>query len=421
MRVAVIGSGITGLGAALALQGRPGVDVVLFEKEPRPGGHAHTIDIGYDGQSISVDTGFIVYNELNYPNLTALFKWAGVKTMASDMSFALSSDDGAFEWAGRHVAPLGGLFAQRKNLLDPSFVRFLLGIRRFQQQAIRDVATGSIGDETLGRYLTERHVSNRVRDDYIVPMGAAIWSMTPGETLDFPARAFMAFFDNHKLLQWDRPRWRTVQGGSWSYVRRLVGHLGSAVCVSTPVISVRRASNSVIVKDASGERLFDVAILATHAPTALGLLADATESERSVLGAFRVSSNRVVVHRDVSLMPRRKAAWAAWNVLRRSGGHGAAVTYWMNRLQAVPEECPLFVTLNPDRAIDPARVFASFSYDHPLYDAAAIAAQARLPTIQGQDRLWFAGAWSGYGFHEDGLRSGLAAAHALGGIVPWAR
>ena len=422
MRIAVIGSGISGLGAALALHRRPGTDLTLFEKEPRPGGHAHTIDVDDGGRSIPVDTGFIVYNELNYPNLTALFSWAGVDTIASDMSFALSSDDGALEWAGRHSATLSGLFAQRHNLVDPGFYRFLLGIRRFQQQAIRDVAKDSIGDVTLAGYLAGRNVSDRVRDDYVVPMGAAIWSMTPGETLAFPARAFMAFFDNHKLLQWDRPRWRTVRNGSWSYVRNVAAHLASAVRTSTPVKSVRRVSNGVIVVDAKGhEWSFDVAILATHAPVSLGLLADPTECERSVLGAFRTSKNRVVVHRDVALMPRRRAAWAAWNVLRRGVDGGAAVTYWMNRLQSLPEECPLFVTLNPDRVIDPAKVFATFSYDHPVYDAAAIAAQARLPSIQGTDRLWFAGAWTGYGFHEDGLRSGLAAAQALGGIAPWLR
>ena len=422
MRVAVIGAGISGLGAALALSQRQGIEVTLFEKEPRAGGHAHTIDIDYDGRAISVDTGFIVYNELNYPNLTALFRWAGVETLASDMSFALSSDDGAREWAGRHASPLGGLFAQRSHLLDPGFYRFLLGIRRFQQQAMADVAAGTIGDVTLGRYLAERNVPNRVRDDYVVPMGAAIWSMTPGDTLAFPARAFMVFFDNHKLLQWDRPRWRTVRNGSRSYVRAVDAHLGESLRSSSPIAEVRSAAGSVTVVDRKGQqRAFDAAILAAHAPTSLGLIADPTARQRAVLGAFRVSSNTVVVHRDVALMPRRRAAWASWNVLRRGKGDGAAVTYWMNRLQSIPEDCPLFVTLNPDREIDPAKVFATFSYNHPVYDAEAITAQQRLPTLQGENRIWFAGAWSGYGFHEDGLRSGLAAAHALGGIAPWLR
>lgn len=406
----------------MALEGQPGVEVVLFEKLARAGGHAHTIDVDYDGRSLAVDTGFIVYNELNYPNLTAMFRWADVPTIASNMSFALSSDNGSFEWAGRHTSPLGGLFAQRGNLFDVGYLRFLLGVRRFQKQAIADVTHHRIGNETLGKYLETRNVSARVRDDYVVPMGAAIWSMTPGDTLEFPARSFLVFFNNHKLLQWDRPLWRTVKGGSRTYVAALEKRLGHVVRTSSPVTALRRSDNGVIITDNMGvEQRFDAAIFATHAPTALGILADASDHERDVLGAFRVSDNRVVVHRDVALMPRRRAAWASWNVLRRTGSDMAAVTYWMNRLQALPDECPLFVTLNPDRDIDPAKVFATFAYDHPVYDAVAIAAQERLASIQGANRIWFAGAWTGYGFHEDGLRSGLAAARPLGGIAPWLR
>ena len=422
MRIAIIGSGISGLGAAISLAALPGVEIVVYEKDARAGGHANTIDVDYAGRSIAVDTGFIVYNELNYPNLTALFDWAGVETIASDMSFALSSDDGGFEWCGRHTAPLSGLFAQAANALDPGFYRFLLGIRRFQHCAIADVAANRIGSETLAEYLAARGVPDRVRDDYVVPMGAAIWSMTPGETLAFPARSFIAFFDNHKLLQWDRPRWRTVKGGSRNYTTRLRAGLGGAVRLATPAALLRRDGDGVIVRDSAGhEDRFDAAILATHAPTALALLSDADKTERDVLGAFRVSNNSVVVHRDAALMPRRRGAWAAWNMLRRQGGDKAAVTYWMNCLQALPDDCPLFVTLNPDRDIDPKAVFATIAYDHPVYDAAAIAAQARLNSIQGKNRVYFAGAWTGYGFHEDGLRSGLDAAHALGGMAPWQR
>lgn len=420
MRIAIIGSGITGLGAAIALAGRPDIEIVVYEKEPRAGGHAHTIDVDYAGRTLSVDTGFIVYNELNYPLLTGLFRWAGVETIASDMSFALSSDDGAFEWCGRDTSPLSGLFAQRRNAFHPGFYRFLLGIRRFQTQAIADVEAGRIGAETLAAYLAARKVPDRVRDDYIVPMGAAIWSMTPGETMDFPARSFMAFLNNHKLLQWNRPQWRTVKGGSRGYVDKLKGRLGSAVRLASPVAAIRRDTTSVVVRDAAGEEArYDAIILATHAPTALSLLTDASDAERSVLSAFRVSNNSVVVHRDVAQMPVRRAAWASWNLLRRKSSEKAAVTYWMNRLQSLPDACPLFVTLNPDREIDPRTIFARFAYDHPVYDTAAIVAQDRLTDVQGKDRVYFAGAWTGYGFHEDGLRSGLAAAMALGGTVPW--
>ena len=422
MRVAIIGAGISGLGAAFALHGRPGVEVTLYEREPRAGGHAHTIEVEYEGRHIAVDTGFIVYNELNYPNLTALFDWAGVETIESDMSFALSSDNGAFEWCGRHVSPLGGLFAQMRNAFDPSFYGFLLGIRRFQQRAIKDHTTGTIGEGTLADYLGRIGCGARVRDDYVVPMCAAIWSMTPGETLEFPARSSMAFFNNHKLLQWERPRWRTVKGGSRRYVGKLVEKLGDALRAGHPVASVRRVQGGVVVRDAAGdEQIFDAAILATHAPTALSLVDTPSEAERETLGAFRVSHNQVVVHCDRALMPQREAAWASWNMLRRSGSDKGAVTYWMNRLQALPKDRPLFVTLNPDRAIRRELTFATFDYDHPVYDAAAIEAQGRLDAIQGRGGVFFAGAWTGYGFHEDGLASGLAAASRIGGIAPWLR
>lgn len=406
----------------MALHGRSETDVVLYEQEPRAGGHAHTIEIDYLGTPIAVDTGFIVYNQLNYPNLTALLDWAGVSTIASDMSFSLSSDGGAFEWCGRHTNPLGGLFAQWHNALRPGFYRFLLGIRAFQKRAISDATAGEIGAETLSDYLDRIGCPRRVRDDYVVPMGAAIWSMTPGETLAFPARSFMAFFLNHRLLQWDRPRWRTVQGGSRCYVDALMSRLGAAVRTGVAARSVRRNVDTVLIEDSTGiiER-YDSAVLATHAPTSLTLLTDADPETHAVLGAFRVSHNRVVVHRDPALMPKRRQAWASWNLLRQAGSGQAAVTYWMNRLQSIPDHCPLFVTLNPDRPIRDDLVFASFDYDHPIFDGPAIAAQSRLTGIQGRGNVFFAGAWTGYGFHEDGLRSGLATAAMLGGLAPWLR
>ncbi|MBL8588048.1 MAG: FAD-dependent oxidoreductase [Methylobacteriaceae bacterium] len=421
MRVAIIGGGVSGLGAAIALAGRPGVETTLYEQAPRLGGHAHTIDVDHGGRPVAVDVGFIVYNELNYPDLTALFAWAGVETIASDMSFALSCSDGGFEWSGRDKAPLGGLFAQRRNAVSPRFWRFLDEVRRFQTRARADVAAGAIGEETLADYLAGRGFGAALRDDYVAPMGAAIWSMTPGETLAFPARAFLAFFDNHRLLQWDRPVWRTVKGGSRTYVAALERRLGATLRKGVAARAVRRQGAGVVVEDAAGGvSAHDAAIFATHAPTALALLADATAAERDVLGAFRVSANRVVVHRDAALMPRRRAAWAAWNALRKDRAARPAVTYWMNRLQALPDETPLFVTLNPDRPVAPEKIFATFDVDHPLYDGAAIAAQSRLKTIQS-GALRFAGAWTGYGFHEDGLRSGLAAARAFGGEAPWRR
>ncbi|MDE2579407.1 MAG: FAD-dependent oxidoreductase [Hyphomicrobiales bacterium] len=419
MRVAVIGAGVAGLGAAIALSERPQTSVALFEKEGTLGGHAHTIDVDYDGRKIAVDTGFIVYNELNYPNFTQLLRWAGVETLASDMSFSLSCSDGAFEWAGRDTRPVSGLFAQRRNAFSPRFLLFLNAVRRFQERALADMASGAIGEETLGDYIAARGFGADLRDNYVAPMGAAIWSMSQDETLDFPARAFLNFFENHRLLHWKRPVWRTVAGGSRSYVAVLQEKLGACVRLAAPVRAVRRTEGGVMLQlhDGAVEQ-FDAAILATHAPTALALLTDATDEERRVLGAFRVSANTVVVHRNAGLMPKRREAWASWNVLRRNRAARPAVTYWMNRLQSIPESTPLFITLNPDRDIAPEAVFAERAYDHPLYDAAAFAAQARLPQIQ-KGAIRFAGAWTGYGFHEDGLRSGISAAQAFDGGAPW--
>ena len=422
VNIAVIGSGVSGLGAALSLQGREGIAVTLFEADVRPGGHAHTVDVTYGPETIPVDTGFIVYNELNYPELTAFFRWAGIDTTASDMSFALSANGGGFEWCGRHDNPLSGLFAQKRNLLSPGFYLFLRDILRFQTQARADVAAGSVGAGSLRDYLTRHRFSARLRDDYIVPMGAAIWSLSQGQTLDFPAESFLAFFENHRLLQWDRPRWRTVARGSRSYVRHIHNLLGDRLRLGQAVRSVQRGTEGVTIVDSSGtSHRFDAVIMATHAPTALSLLANATTAEQQVLGAFRVSANRVVLHRDTALMPQRRAAWAAWNLIRSESDERVAVTYWMNRLQQIPEHLPLFVTLNPVAEPAPDKVFRTFSYNHPVFDAAAIAAQRQLHRIQGQDRIWFAGAWTGYGFHEDGFRSGLKAAAALGGLVPWLR
>lgn len=418
MKIAVVGSGISGHGAALALA-HAGKDVTLFEKENRTGGHANTANVDYEGRRIAVDTGFIVYNELNYPNLTALFDWAGVETQESDMSFAVSTDNGAFEWSGRHDNPFGGLFAQKRNLLKPSFYVFLRQILQFQKMARAAVADGSLEGLTLGQYV-DRFGSSRLRDDYIVPMGAAIWSMSLKETLSFPVESFLNFFENHKLLQWSRPVWRTVTNGSQSYVKAVGERLGGRIRANCGIVSLTREADGVRLVDVHGQTHdFDAVVLATSAPIALTMLADASDDERDVLRSFRTSDNRAVLHRDASLMPRRKAAWASWNVLKESGAGDAAVTYCMNKLQAIDPQSPLFVTLNPFRP--PARdtVYADIAYEHPVYDARGLSGQKRLPSIQGKRKVWFAGAWTGYGFHEDGLRSGLTAAVALGGKLPW--
>ena len=422
MRVAIVGTGIAGHAAAMALKAA-GHNLVVYEREARAGGHAATVDIDYDGTPVTVDTGFIVYNILNYPHLTAFFEWAGVKTEASNMSFAVSANRGAFEWCGRDGKDVfSGLFAQKRNLASPSFLWMLRDILRFQKTARADRVAGAIGPACLGDYLVRHGFSGRLRDDYLVPMGAAIWSMSPRAMLDFPAQSFIDFFDNHCLLQWDRPKWRTVTGGSRSYVRKVQEMLGDCVRLGCGVARVVRTPGRVEVTDARGKTEgFDHVVLATHAPHALAMLGDASASERDILGAMRTSVNDVVLHRDPALMPRRKAAWAAWNFLRDGDADNrqVAVTYWMNTLQNIDPARPLFITLNPPFEPDPKLVFARYAYAHPQYDAPALVARDRLGEIQGQQRTWFCGAWTAHGFHEDGMASGLAVAARLGARPPW--
>jgi uncharacterized protein len=417
-KIAVIGSGISGAAAAWALN--PLHDVTLFEAASRPGGHTATMDIDYDGTPISVDTGFIVYNELNYPILTALFRHLDVKTHASEMSFGLSLDNGRLEWSGQSY---GALFAQRRNLVSPGFYWMLREVLRFNRQCLIDRASRALDDKSIGEYISWRGFSARFRDDYLVPMGAAIWSTPRAAMLDFPARAFVNFFDNHRLINQDRPLWRTVTGGSKIYLDKLLSPLGSRVRIGQGVAEARREHGKVKLQLNSGRtEAFDYAVFAGHSDQTLAILADASDDERATLSAIKFRPNRVVLHKDPELMPKRRAAWSAWNYLRssRTGGESEiTMTYWMNRLQGIDETKPLFVSLNPEREPKAGAVFGEWTYEHPQFDAAALAAQKRLALIQGRWNCHFAGAWTGYGFHEDGLRSGLEAAVSLGASIPW--
>lgn len=420
MRIAVIGSGIAGNSAAWALSARH--DVVLFEKAHRVGGHSATVDVDYDGRTIPVDTGFIVYNELNYPNLVALFEHLDVKTEASDMSFAVSVGEGELEWSG---ASLSTVFAQPRNLLRPRFLGMIRDILRFNRECCIDHDLGRLEGRTLGDYIAEKRFGRGFRDDYLLPMGAAIWSTPDAEILSFPAASFVRFFRNHRLINRDRPLWRTVSRGSREYVDRLLAPLKALGKVRTDcaVVAAERHADGVSIRTSDGAvETFDQVVFASHADQTLAMLADPTPEERAVLSAVRYLPNDVVLHRDEALMPRRRSVWASWNYLRRDDDLGrspVSVTYWMNKLQNIDPARPLFVTLNPVREPDERLVFGRYSYDHPQFDSAAIAAQRLLPTLQGRNRSWFCGAWTGYGFHEDGLRSGLAVAESLGGVIPW--
>ena len=418
LRIAVVGSGIAGASAAWALDRHH--DVTLFEADARPGGHTATVDIDYDGRPIAVDTGFIVYNELNYPNLSAMFAHFGVATHASNMGFSLSLDGGRVEWSGETYR---SVFAQKRNVLSPSFLWMLREIMRFNRICTTDRDCGYFGHATIGEYLAMRNFSAAFRDDYLIPMAAAIWSTPRVKMLDFPAATFISFFENHRLIHNERPLWRTVTGGARSYLARLLDPLGSRVRLSSPIESIVRDETGVTLRarGCTPER-FDEVVIAGHSDQALAMLGDASALERRILSAIPFRSNRVVLHRDARLMPKRRAAWSAWNYLRSSHGDGetdVCVTYWMNRLQGIPNETPVYISLNP--SIEPREdlVFGEWSFDHPQFDARALSAQARLDDIQGMRHTHFAGAWTGHGFHEDGLRSGLGAAESLGAVIPW--
>ena len=414
--IAVVGSGISGLAAAWLLGRRH--KVTLYEASEWVGGHSHTVD----ALGVPVDTGFIVYNEATYPNLTALFAHLGVATRATSMSFAVSLDGGRLEYAG---GLRGGLFAQRRNLASPRFWAMLRDVRRFYHAAPRDLPTmGSLG---LGDYLDGLGCGSAFRDDHLYPMAAAIWSTPVCAIPDYPAAAFVRFCENHGLLKLkQRPQWRTVAGGSRAYVARLLGDFSGELRAACPVRQIRRDATGVELETPRGTMRHDRVVIAAHADAALAMLADADADERRLLAAFRYRRNHAVLHSDPALMPRRRRVWSSWNYAAhaKSDGRGPemapSVTYWMNRLQHVPEDKPLFVTLNPLREPDPALVHWRGDYDHPVFDAAAGAAQAELWGLQGRRHAWFCGAHFGAGFHEDGLQAGLAVAEQLGGVRrPW--
>ena len=414
-RIAVVGAGVSGLGAAWAL--RNAHDVTLFEKRARLGGHANTVTIDYEGDQIDVDTGFIVFNTLNYPNLTALFDHLDVAHFRSDMSFGFSLDK-ELEWSS---TGLSGLLADPLNAVRPGFLGMVRDILRFNARAQQDLENGSLFGLALGQYLDQLGLGARFRHNYLLPMGAAIWSSTEAEMEAYPAEAFVRFFNNHRLMHAKRPKWGTVRGGSRSYVNAIKAELDDAGVLYAPgARQVRRHETGVVITDVDGdEHDFDEVILACHSDQALDMLVDADPDERDMLTAIPYAPNEAVLHRDESLVPRRKNARAAWTYLREAGQPGAAVTYDMNRLQNIPADKPLFVTLNPMRQPDPDLTFGRYQYDHPQFTAPGMAAQRIFNRIQGVRRTWFAGAWLGYGFHEDGLRAGLRAALRLGGEIPW--
>jgi len=419
LRVAVVGTGISGLSAAWLLNRRH--DVTVYERAERIGGHSNTILASVGGRRIAVDAGFIVFNRPAYPNLSALFEFLGVPTQRSDMSFSVSLDDGKLEYSG---SGLRGLFGQPRNLFRPRFWSMLRDLKRFYREAPGEASVAEVEQLSLGDYLALRSYGGAFRDDHLLPMASAIWSAPPLEMLSYPAASFIRFHDNHGLLQIaGRPHWETVTGGSRHYVQRLTASFADRIRLDTAVCNVRRMADGVLVTDSrGGTEKYDQLILATHADQALAALADASEQERELLGSFRYSRNLAVLHTDESFMPKRRAVWSSWNYVgsSRRDAAGASVTYWMNRLQNIESERPLFVTLNPVHAPRAGTLLHSEIYEHPIFDTKAMAAQKKLWLLQGARNTWYCGAHFGSGFHEDGLQAGLAVAEQIGGVRrPW--
>ncbi|MFG1487709.1 FAD-dependent oxidoreductase [Oceanospirillum sp. HFRX-1_2] len=424
--VAVIGSGISGLSAAWLLSKKH--SVTLFEKDDRFGGHSNTVTVNTEDGSIPVDTGFIVFNPVNYPNLTALFKHIGVDAPETDMSFAVSAEEGQIEYNGNG---LSGIFPNLKNVFNPRIWRMLKDTLRFYKES--DNWQDQIPEEmTLGELLKKFNYSDDFRDLHLIPMGAAIWSTPADQMLEYPALAFLNFCQNHGLLQVDdRPQWHTVRGGSREYVSKLIREIQPATFCNRGARQVIRPNKEkgetkVIVVDSRGEqREFDEVVLACHANEALQLLSNPTQQEQHLLGAFGYQRNKAILHSDTRMMPKNRKLWSSWNYLRgrtgeRHNQESLAVSYWMNKLQPLATEQPLIVTLNPPEEPEEGSIHCSFLYDHPVFDKNAMAAQQELYKLQGENHTWFCGAYFGFGFHEDGLQSGLAVAEALGDLRrPW--
>ncbi len=416
-QIAIIGAGISGLGAASLLH--PHHAITVYEKNTSLGGHSRTVLAPTPEGTVPVDTGFIVFNKKNYPLLTRLFQFLEVPVVKSDMSFGARIAKGWLEYGTR--TPLS-LFAQKRNLFRPAFWKMMRDIMTFNAKARHYLDKDP--SFTLGDCLDELKMGHWFRDYYLLAMGGAIWSTPVEGMLKFPACTFIRFFENHGLLTVnDHPQWYTVKGGSREYVQRLTESFKDRIMAGRGVVAVRRTAAGITVQDSNGETaLFDEVVFACHADQALSMMVDATAEEKNVLSAFRYQPNRAVLHSDTSFMPHRKSAWASWVYLsegKADTSPAVSLSYWMNNLQPLTIQTPVIATLNPGREPDPTRVYDDYIFEHPVFDEAAIRSQAALEVLQGADRFWFCGAYQRYGFHEDGLASAVAVAARMGITPPW--
>ena len=416
-KIAVIGAGISGLASAWLLARQH--EVVLYEANRYPGGHTNTVDATVDGITHAVDTGFLVFNDRTYPNLVKLFAHLGVEAADSDMSFSVRIGDGALEWSGTSLATV---FAQPSNLARPRFLRMLADLIRFNREASRLAESGAPVTGTLGEFLDARGYGREVRELYLIPMAACIWSTPATQINRFPMQTFLHFCANHGLLAVsNRPQWRTVKGGAREYVRKLLAGIPD-LRLATPVHQVRRFADRVELATDHGTERFDQVVLATHTDQSLAMLEHASVEERAVLKAIPYLANRAVLHTDERLLPRRRRAWASWNFHAprpELSDEPVSLTYLINRLQPLPFSSPVMVSMNPVDEPREERVLASFDYHHPAFLEGSDEAKRRVASLQGRERTWYCGAWTRYGFHEDGLLSALNVARQMGVPIPW--
>jgi predicted NAD/FAD-binding protein len=409
MKIAVIGSGISGLGAAWFLARRH--QVVLLERDARPGGHTNTVEVDTPQGRLAIDTGFIVCNPVNYPNFYPFLDELGVARQDTDMSLGVSVDNGRIEWAGDEN--LAKIFAQPSLMFSPSHLRMLLAVLRFNRQVKELLAAGRLPDITLGEFLERNRYPMALRVRYVAAMAGPIWSTSTRGVMEFPFPAFARFFDSHGLLNvYQRPQWQTVRGGSRTYLEAALASFRGELRLGSRVLRLQREAGGVAVTTPAGEERYDAVVCATHSDEALSMLVDANEAECSLLANVPYASNQAYLHTDAGLMPRRRAAWSSWNAILAQDAlsdEPIGVSYWMNQLQNLDTATPYIVSLNPPRPPRAGTVLYQTHYEHPLYTPATIAAQQRLPEIQGRRGIWWAGAWTGYGFHEDGFKSGLRA------------
>ena len=414
MKIGVIGSGVSGLVSALTLQER--FEVSLFEKNSKLGGHSNTVTIEQENKKYSVETGFIVLNDKNYPIFTSLLKHLNIGVNNSSMSFSVSVDKGQFEYSSSYI----GLLGQTKNIIDPKYWGMLRDINYFYTNALKDVKDCP-DNETLGQFLKRFNYSNKFIDYHLVPMTASIWSCPTKSILNFPIKSLLVFFENHKLLNiYNRPKWSTVNKGSREYVKKIQSLLKGKIYTNAKVNKISKSKEGIRVHYQDGIKTFDKVILACHADQSSEILFENFSEEANLLKDFKYQKNTSILHSDINFMPKRKSVWSSWNYITETGNSGnLSITYWMNELQGINSSKPILLSLNPKILPNPDLIYGQYSYSHPILDNNAINIQKKLSSIQGKNNLWFCGAWTGFGFHEDGVKSAVEIANSHSIDLPW--